>query len=171
MYKTRPPSKNPGSNVNMGESQPALLDTGPAKLTKTIPMKPKKAGHNSTHQVERPAHTETPDIVLNGTNFRHAVEFSRNGRTHHNPLRPPWGNPRNITRGSACGQIHLPGCPARPAGGARSRVRNRRERWARRQPDGPSWAAGRQIRPVTVAPCVLAGPFPSNPRRRQPEPR
>ena len=53
--------------------------------------------------------------MLNGTNFRHAVEFSRSGCARFDPLRPPWGNPIYATRLISRSQILRSAFRATPA--------------------------------------------------------
>ena len=50
-----------------------------------------------------------------GTNFRHAVEFSRSGRTPARPFRAVRGNPRNATRSDPPGQTEEPHMAVRPS--------------------------------------------------------
>lgn len=57
------------------------------------------------------------EVVLNGTNFRHAVEFSRSGCARFGPFRPPWGNPIYATRSISRSQILRSAFRAPPAPG------------------------------------------------------
>ena len=92
-----PLGRGPDGCVYSGELQSALRDAGHTKLTfqfrltKGIVMD-RHAGRNDRTGVAM------DEVVLNGTNFRHAVEFSRSGSSRFGPLRPPWGNPIYVTQ-------------------------------------------------------------------------
>jgi hypothetical protein len=107
-------------------------------------LNPGREPRADTRDIHQPKETHKKGAYLLGTDFRHAVEFSRSGRSRHPAV---WAFDRG-----GCSTLRRSLCPS--SGGSRTRAR----RWERRRPVQPAPSGWCSRSPLS---CWAAAPGPT----------